>query len=304
MEKSELVYSIQKLEEPIPAPIRSTNLNFNNVYRKDSATILLTKTYSLSEEGKKSSAEAEKHFAAREYDKAVEMYKKVLETDPEYYTVMTYIGQVYGIQGKKEQAKIWYLKAIESNYIDYMAHWFLADLYAETGKNDKALEEITIAQILNRNNPRIQMSLEQIYKANKLKTPEWTFHPQVLIDSTEDKTIKIQFGNNWMGYALGKAVWLYEPGYSESMGVKRGNVSTITERECLVMLLSTLEKKAYKKNPEFKVLKETLDNGEMDLYIVYEVMLPKYPAIAYSLSERTINLVKDYVIKYRGGKKD
>lgn len=231
------------------------------------------------------------------------MYEKAYSTDTSNYQLMTYIGQMYGIQDKYDIAADWYQRAISKNYIDYMAHWFLADIYIDLGKINEAVEEITIANILNRNNPRIKAAMASIYKKAKLKTDDWDFTPQIQIDSTGPRQVNVMYANDWLGYAMVKSLWMYEPGYSESMGVKHGNFSLLEEKECFNSLYAVLSKKAIRKNPEFTALQRALENRMIDEYIIYEILLPNHPAVAYQLSERFINDIKDYIITVRGGKK-
>lgn len=216
---------------------------------------------------------------------------------------MTYIGQTYEIEGDFDNAIEWYEKTISLNYIDYMAHWFLADAYKMRGELDLAVDEITIAMILNRNNPRIEKSLSDIYKLKKLKTDDWTFNPQIKIDSTGIDEVSISFSPDWLGYAMVKAVWKYEPGYKESMGVTSGSFSTIEEKECFISLMTSFDKKRLKKHPEFKALKLSLDKKMIDEFIFYEIILPEYPFVAYQLTEEFLNEIKDYVKEIRGNKK-
>jgi len=216
---------------------------------------------------------------------------------------MTYIGQMYENEGDFDNAIEWYQTAIDHNYIDYMAHWFLADAYQRKGHLEKTVDEITIALILNRNNPRIKASFSNIYKQKKLKNSDWVFNPQVQIDSIGISEVKVAFGEDWLGYALVKALWEYEPGYSELMGVSKGSYSTIQEKEGIASLLTALSKKQLKKIPEFKALKQSLENEMIDEFILFEIMLPKIPFAAYQLPKETILNIKNYVVQVRGNQK-
>jgi len=300
MEKSPITYEIEIIEESIPPPDRSENLNYNNVYRIEDENGVRAKEYEISEEANKFLDKAEKYYSEANFSKAREMYFKVLESDSNYYEVITYIGQMYESEGDLEKASEWYLKAIDHNYIDYMAHWFLADAYQKLGETVKAIDEITISMILNRNNPRIKKSFDNIYKQNKLKITDWVFNPQIKIDSTGKNKCSLKFGEDWLGYAMVKAVWKFEPGYSESMGVVKGQYSTIEEKEAIVSLVTPLSKKKIKKVPQFKAIKLAMDKKLLDEFILYEIMLPQYPYAAYQLSNETILNIKDYVIHIRG----
>jgi tetratricopeptide (TPR) repeat protein len=299
MGKSPISYELAELETVIAAPDRTENLNYNHYYRVIENNQLITYKYEESEEVSIYLKKAEKFFSDRQFQDAREMYLKVLELDSTYYEVMTYVGQTYGIEKDFEKAIEWYTKTIELNYIDYMAHWFLADAYKVQGEIEKAVNEITIAQILNRNNPRINKSLNEIYNLEKINNPSWIFNPQIQIDSVGINKVKIAFHLDWLGYAMVKALWLYEPQYKESMGVENGSFSTLHEKECFVSLMSTFTKKKLKRYPEFKALKLALDKDMITEYIFYEIYLMDYPFIAYQLPEEFIENIKSYVIKIR-----
>lgn len=303
LEKSTISYELDVLKEEIPPKDRSKDLNYNNYYRKVDDGKISTEEYELNEEGEKYLKEAEANFRDKKVRIARENYLRILEGNPEYYKVMTYVGQTHGIERDWKKAIKWYEKAIDNNYIDYMAHWFLADAYRSQNKNEKALKEITIAKILNRNNPRINKSFDAIYKLNKLKIPDWEFNPQMKLSSESEKKVKVQFGEDWLGYALAKALWKYEPNYKESMGAKEGVLSTTEDLEALICLISPMEKKKIKKTPEFNAIKKSLDTKMIHEYIFYEIILPEHPIVGYHLSEEQINNIAEYVIKVRGGKK-
>ncbi|MFH2096441.1 MAG: hypothetical protein ABIJ16_12095 [Bacteroidota bacterium] len=303
MDKSTISYELSPLDEAINTPDREHLLNFNNSYRVFNEGLLTTYYYDFSEEVTNVLQEAEQYFQDGKIQNAREKYLQALEMDSTCYKVMTYIGQTYGIEKEYEKAKEWYTRTIELNYIDYMAHWFLADIYKSTGEYKKALDEITIAHILNRNNPRIKSSLIDIYKLNKLKYADWMFNPQVQVDSIGPDKVNIAFHPDWLGYGIGKAIWKYEPDYAESMGSENEFFSMLQEKECLVCLIVTFDKKKLKKYPEFKALQMALDNKMVDEYILFEILLPDYPVVAYQFTDELVDLMKNYIIKVRGGQK-
>lgn len=303
MEKSTISYELSVLENEIPQKDRTTILNYNHYYRINNESKISTHKYEIKDDVQAYLTKAEKYFHDKKFSFAREMYLEVLKADSTYFMVMTYIGQTYGIEGDFDKAIEWYKKTIDLNYIDYMAHWFLADAYKTKGELDNALDEITIAKILNRNNTRIDLSYKEIYALNKLKTDDWTFNPQIKIDSVGTKKVSVSFHSDWLGYAMVKAVWEHEPGYRKSMGVSEGTFSTIEEKECFVSLITSFDKKKLKKNPEFKALQLSLDKKMIDEFIFYEILLPDYPQVAYQLPIDFIIDLKNYVIQVRGKQK-
>jgi len=300
MQQSFVSYQLILLEDEILPPDRTNNLNYNHYYRKVEEGQIVTYRYEASSDLQSYLAEAEGHYQKKNYASAREMYLEVLKADSTYYQVMTYIGQTYEAERDFDNAIEWYEKTISLNYIDYMAHWFLADAYRTRGELDKAVDEITIAMILNRNNPRIKKSFNDIYALKKLKTNDWTFNPQIKFDSLAENQIEVFFHTDWLGYAIVKALWKYEPGYKESMGVSEGSFSINEEKEGFLCLIPLFDKKKLKSHPEFNALQLSVDNNMIDEFIFYEIVLPEHPFVAYQLSEEFINKIKDYVIEVRG----
>lgn len=300
MEGSNVSYEINMLSTPIPCPDRSNILNSNDVYRVTTDTSILTYSYNLNPEAQTFFELAETHFSNRNLDSARVYYKKVLDVDPSYYKVMTYLGQIEGSMRNLDQAVEWYNKVIANNYIDYMAHWFIADIYKMQDEIDNAVNEITIASILNRNNSRIKTSQSDIYKMAKIKVEDWCFVPQCEISKENDK-VKVAFDEYWIGFAMPKALWQFEPGYRQSMGVKEDGYSSLEDRECLLNLMASLlnAKKNFKKYPELTTLKKAIENDYINEYIFYEIVLPEHPNVAYQLSEDFISRIKDYVLTIR-----
>lgn len=299
MEKSNLTYEISALENKLLPPDRSDKLLIHNFYREFENGQFVSYRYETDKKAEALLKKAEQHFQKLETSDARKFYLEVYQRDSSYHKVLTYIAQTYGMEQDYESAVLYYKKAIEANFIDYMAHWFLADIYKHQGKLDEAVEEITLAMVLNRNNPRIKASMAEIYNKSQLNAGTWTFHPQIKIDSVAKNTIKVEVDEVWLGYGLYKAVWQYEPGYKAAMGVEGFSYSMTEEKECLVSLALALEDETYQKLPVFKTLSTALDQEMLDAYVMYEILLPEYPEIALQLSEEAIFTIKDYVTNIR-----
>lgn len=303
MEESSITYEIGILEKEILPPDRSNLLNYNNVYRILENENYVVHEYNVAGSTSSYTSKAEEYFQNKDYSNARKMYLQALAIDSTYYEIMTYLGQTYYIEGDYENAINWYEKVIKLNFVDYMAHWFLADALYLKGDTDKALDEITIAMILNRNNPRIKKSFDRIYESKKMKINNWVFNPQVEIGLVDENKVKISFAEDWLPYAMAKAVWNFEPGYKEKKGVAKESYSSLEEKEAIAGLYLTMDKKKQKKLPEFKALSLAIDKKMLDEYIIYEIMLPDHPSIVYQLTEETILGIKEYVKTVRGGLK-
>ena len=100
---------------------------------------------------------------------------------------------------------------------------------------------------------------------------------------------------------MAKALWDYEPGYRESMGVSEGYLSSIECKECLASQYISLKnaKAKTKKDPQLQILQKAVDKKFLDQYIIYELFLPQNPFIANQLSEKTILSIKNYILEVR-----
>ena len=299
LDASDISYIINLTKEKFPVIDRSDNLLYNNYYRADPEDPRSVTRYQVSEMGQQNLEKAEKAFSDQEYDKARDFYLDVLKTDPEYYKMLTYIGQTFGIERQWEEAANWYQQAIEANPIDYMSHWFLGDVYAVRGEYETALRLSIYGHILNRNNPRILASVENILKEQKRKYLKINTQPQVQLDSLGPKEVDIRFQEAWLGYALTKAVWDFEPGYAEDMGSSRTRESILEEKECILNLLNTASKKALRKDKGLRLANEAVRAGFLEAYILYEILLPQYPHVALQLPPQNLEVIYDYVIQFR-----
>jgi tetratricopeptide (TPR) repeat protein len=299
MEASKLAYNVKVLETEIKCTDYSTKLNYHDSYRVKKDNLLTTKVINPNNKARPLFEKAEGFLHNNKLDSALTYYKQTIEADSMLLTVITYVGQIYGMKKDYETAVKWYKLAIKKNYIDYMAHWFLADCYLNLNDLKNAVNEITIAQILNRNNPRIKKSMFTIFEKVKRNTNDWCFNPQYELNKKSDGTIDISISDKWAGYAMAKALWTFEPGYKESMGGNSNTYSMTEDKECLLSLVLSNEGVNVKNDPQLSVLREALENKHIISYIIYEILLPKMPSAAYQLPEETILEIKDYVLNFR-----
>jgi len=300
MSDSKLSYEIKMLDKDIECTDYSKKLNYHNSYRVKTDSGLYTFEFKFNDIAKPLFDKAETFFQSNS-DSALFYYELSLKADSSLYNVMTYIGQMYEHKGDVANTIKWYKTAIGKNYIDYMAHWFLADAYLANDDLKNAVDEIVIAQILNRNNQGIKKSATDIFKKSYLGTADWYFNPQMELKKVSKKQISLAINEKWTGFAMAKALWTYEPGYSKSMGVEPGVYSTLEDRECLISLIVALEnsKTEIENDPQLIILKEAAEKKFLNEYILYEIVLPQTPFVAYQLPEETILKIKDYILKVR-----
>lgn len=295
-------YQLDPLDKEIKPPNYSSKLNINDYYREEVDGKNKVLAYKLDPAAESYFMIAEVYFSKGKMDSALMCYKQAYELDSSAYKALTYIGQCYLLMNKLDDAEPVLKKAIEKNYIDYMAHWFLSDIYAAKSKWKEAAREITIASVLNRNNPRILTRVAELYKKAKLEWHEFTFNPQIkLVDLGGTDSVKVGYEKTWMMYAMTKAVWAFEYQYKESMGEKDKEFSVMEEVESLAVEYQAIKNAELDIDdyPELIALVAAVEAKMLYPYIYYEIMFPKYPFTAYVTPKDEIERIADYVMKIR-----
>ena len=295
IKESKTLYSLKYLDKPIPVPDRSRLINYP-VYREKKGDGYDVKAIKATGEAKKLLDKAENYFGSHQYAKARDAYTLALQEDPKLYSAITYIGQTYGIEKNWDKAELWYKKAIEANYVDFLAHWLLADVYKIKGQKEKALDEISIAKVLNRNNPRLEALRKEIYGLNGLNIKNWTFNPQVRMSrDSVTGNVNIVADSIWSYYAFVQAAWFYEPVYKAK--AKKYSMPQAMYRECLMGFLPFIGDKALVDSVDvLKRLVKVIEADKLDEFVFYDMLLLDYPTASFQLDKKQIEGLKDYLI--------
>lgn len=301
MSDSKLSYEFKPLDTKIECKDLSEKLNNHDYYRVVNASGITSHIFEHSNNSKLLIEKADNFFNNHNTDSAFVYYQLAIKAEPTSSSVMTNMGQIYAGKGDHRKAIEWYRKAVGQNYIDYLAHWHLAESYLAINDLKNAFDEIIIAQILDRNNPKIQTSMTLIFGKTNIKIIDWCFNPQVELSKISNEKIELKSNDIWTPYAVTKALWMFEPGYRESAGISQGLYSTIEEKECLMSLLVGLanEKIDVKDDTQLRILKEAVEKKHLEEYILYEIILPQTPSVAFQLPEQTILNIKDYILNIR-----
>ncbi|MFK7799242.1 MAG: hypothetical protein AB8E82_17465 [Aureispira sp.] len=297
LEKSTHNYQLNQLEEPIEFDDRVA-INSNTFYRQKEGDGLIAVEVKLGKKAKVLKEEAEELFQEKEYEQARLLYDELLQMHPEYTKLLVYIGQTYHLEGAVEKAIPFYTKAVEQNFIDYMGHWFLGRAMWDIGKVDDCLASYMVAHLLNRNHPLLTKELVKVLAVNGLDYDDWRFVPQIELEREDSININVTYADGWMGYALAKAVWAFEPSHSEKMGEVFGAPSMLQEKEALIAFYLTYEigDKKLSKKSFVKAFKYAVDNRQVEAFILYEIFLVQAPSIAYQLSLDNFMSLSEYVI--------
>jgi len=293
LESSSITYTMDVLKEPIPLSQSGPILSNELFVKTTEGGINKLEKPPLSKEATEKVTLAEKAFENKQYEQALELYRSVQKLEPSYPYVFTLMGDVFFRQGNYKQAKEDFEKAIQENFIDYQAHWFLADTLWALGEEEQAATEITIAHLLNVNHAGILSRLKQYRNETGRPWHEWNFNPQYVISADGEKvTIKSQ--KEWLGYAMVKAVWKYEPDYAEKMvgsEYKNQAVSFQGEKEAIASLIAG-QPNAYKN------IEGIIHDGFINEMIFYEIVSKQSPASIVLLPKDDFIKIVSYVNRY------
>jgi tetratricopeptide (TPR) repeat protein len=240
-----------------------------------------------------------------DYADARSKYIRIHELRPDIGVVATFIGQTYAQEGNPTAAEQWYQEAIDANFHDFMAHWLLAEnLYARK-QYAIAAAEIAVAWVLNRNARDIRIAVAKIFLADKRKWIDFEFVPNYRIQKTGDQVL-VRFSEEWMMYALCKALWEYEPGYHRELGGGRNAFDMTQEKECLLNLAigyDRMQKGKSTKHQEIETLVRAIQAKRSNEFIFMEQWLRLEPLIAYTQPKEAILALANYVLDIRAPRK-
>ncbi len=234
--------------------------------------------------------EAEKAWSEKRFDDAIAAYKKAATMDPEFSTIYCNLGDAYYGKGDMAGAKIYFEKAISVNFIDYQAHWFLADTLAALGDLKGAVREMTLAHVLNPCHAEIRRSLHGDRERSGRPFNDWTFIPQCRVTKNNGK-ILIEAKPDWVSYGLVRSIYLSQTqvgGRSMSITGPRGESTRLITEIDSIKALDTAK-------PEFKLIGKIIKAGYLEEFIYYEILTRAHPEEMLVLGEKKIRRIADYV---------
>jgi len=287
MENSELTYEIGG-DYIVPLPDSPVVLS-NQMFLREKEGGYSLETYSLSDQTRQVLQEGEEAFHNEDFGKAMTLYQQLLEVQPEYFHALTLIGDAYFSIGQFDSAKSWFSRSIELNFADYNAHWFLADTYEKLNNMEAAADEATIAHLLNVNHSNLRKAVRYYRERTNHPWKEWVFDPQYAL-SKDGNEVTIKTTAEWLGYALVKAAWAYEPGYAQSMlGNQKDKLVVVwpEEKEAIMAVLASNEKLSH--------INDIIDKGFFTEFILYEVTAKMKPSILVLLPREMFARMVEYV---------
>jgi tetratricopeptide (TPR) repeat protein len=230
-------------------------------------------------------------FDEQKYDEAIRWYRKVQMVDPRFQPVYSYLGEAYLTLDSLDSAKVNLGKALALNFVDFESHRLMAKTLWKLKDTAGALTEMSIAHVLNLNSLPIQGELEEMRLNSGRLFYGQRIEPLYGMVKRHD-TVIVQSSESWIGYAMVKALWKYEPKYAKGMlgfDPKGSVYILLEEKEAIIGALST--------NKNLAFLNPIIDKGFLDEFIMYDLIGPRYPREISFLSREGILRMAEYVDK-------
>ena len=298
MEKSKLTYKIGNLKEEQLPPAEKPQQLSNQLHLYKTETGFAISEYELSPEAKIVLQKGEDFYAAGDYEAALKQYQDLYKLMPEYSQSLVLMGDIYYNMKQYDQAKAMLNKAIEMNFVSYNAHWFLADAEWELGNKEAAMQEITIAHLLNVGHESLRKKMLSYRRVMMRDWKDWDYLPKYHL-SQKGNEISVDMDIEWLGYALVKALWKYEPGYAEKMSGKEYATQVVDfseEKEALLSVLVPNEDN--EKNLRWTQINKIAKDGYVKEFIIYEIASRKAPLALVLLPREQFMRLVTYVNTY------
>ncbi|MEM9920365.1 MAG: hypothetical protein AAF990_19870 [Bacteroidota bacterium] len=236
--------------------------------------------------------------------KAASNYEKMMPTGKSDGDLLKRLADSYHKGGDLDKAIQWYNEAVDVNFIDFEAHQLLAACYREKSDLNKAVRHITLAHLLNRNDPAILEVLKNYYEADGRHFVDYSFEPAYQLGQLNKAEIKLSYaGKPWEAYGKCKAVWKHEVKHREKMSrMSNAPIDEVEEKECLLNAiivygrLDATEQQAY---PELKSLGFAIAKQNINDYILYEMKAVQEPLLISRLSRQKLLELAEFVKQLR-----
>ena len=289
MEDSTLTYELGSGDDLSPAQIESPRVLSDQMLLLEEGGGYSLTYYSLPEDARALLESAENAYDAKDYEEALKRYAQLKEKQPAYWHVSVLIGDTYYAMGDYDKAQSAFKEAIKHNFADYQAHWFLGDTQWRRGDQTGAIRSLTTAHLLNVNHKTVREKLLSYRTKAGRPWKAWTYEPRYALKK-EGNTIKVTFAKEWLGYAIVKAVWAFEPGYAHDMvgpDYEKNVITMPEEKEALIATIAT--------NHELKHIEKIIDDGYADEFIYYELLARKAPDAIVLFPREMFDRLVDYV---------
>ncbi|HEX3019045.1 MAG TPA: hypothetical protein VHP36_02030 [Chitinispirillaceae bacterium] len=240
------------------------------------------------------------------YEQVKNIYQKAYNLDSLYFKSASNLGDAWNFLGNYKLAEYYLKKAIKLNDAGYQEYLFLADVYDKSGKGKDALDAITYAFMLNKNNPYLIEFLKKILKKNNLCLNENRLQFPFRIRKTGVKECEIQYhipyGVVWSSMANCLAVWEMEPELQLRLqGEDKYNYKIKMYRECLLnqgYYLEQLKTGGKKLSKNEEIFLEKIQKKYVNSIVYWEILAGEEPYILFILPQKERQLIVQYIKKY------
>lgn len=237
------------------------------------------------------------------YEKVRKLYQKVLKKSPNNASICTLIGETFYLEKEFAKAKKWLDKALSINPVDYLAHWYLAEVFLAQQQIDTALTSLTLAHLYNRNHPRLLKRLCQVYQQhNQIYYNNWGFSPQMHVYK-DGTTVVVAADGIWLTYGLYKAVWNHDPDY-QYIKSQQATSDYLFQQEFEAILgtymtYTELKESDPRNYPVMNALGIALDKELVEAFVMYELLLVQRPTLAAHLTPTFQQHILTYIQRVR-----
>ena len=256
---------------------------------------------------------AEKAFAQRRFDDAINEYKQALKYDPKSYTATLFVGDCYFAQGKYADAIPWFEKAIALDPDRETAHRYMADALLKQGKPKEAIVKHIDALIAEPANklPRTVMqsvakAINPLYKPspiNKLPMGSVAFDPK-----TKAITLGLDPATQGVyvtGYLLARGAWISEHGASYFSKGTQPHHCAAEEMEGLSLFSKIVFEKNEQKDPDAsdwlaaaETIRRLEEAGLLEAFVYIDRMdadiAKDYPAYREKNRDKLVRYIREF----------
>jgi len=268
-------------------------------------------SFRLSEIARQALEAAEPLFQAKQYSRALAIYRDASLEDPGCYVLYLSIGDSHLLSGEPRAALDDYGRAIALNPDDFHGYWFRASALVELGRLEEARHAYARALAMSPRNPELLKAINASSARLGFRAIEEPFHARAMARPEGEKLVIYTVeGLHWWLYGLCKAVWLAEAGHREHLtGSTEHHWTNTEELECMGNLLASYrterEEGETPPEPELDLLLKVLDSGDMGGFVDYEFgsrLSEDYAILIDPESrEKLVRFVERYVLQDEGG---
>jgi len=289
VEQSHLIFQVSPFETGVSDEAASAVELGDRFFIEETRGTITLREYQLRPGVQRLFDEGEEYFKFKAYAEAITSWRAALQLDPSCHFLETMIGDAHFARGDYAQAKKSFQEAIAANRIDYQAHWFLADTCARLGERDAVVPSLLRAHLYNRYNPRVLARLKQTLAENRQRWLDWDFVPQYRLAEANGK-VEVRTQEEWVGYALAKALWKFEPDYPEPGAKEETALNARQEREAALMYLAQFKDETR--------LHGIVAAGFFNEFSLYETAIRKWPQTARLLPAEDVERLVGYLQQF------